>query len=318
MIHVFFIDALTKINVKKDSSLFLALTLKQEEDSIFILLEEDFYISNAKALSMECYDFSGEITEDFYVEKFKLKNKRYITLDESVIFHMRIDPPYDSRYQRYLWMQRFCESTGVIFLNNPLGIMKYNEKLCAYARPSSLESFVGESIKGAKDFCEDLKTKGHKEVILKPLDLFQGIGVEKCSIEKWETEFLRKCKDFNGPIIIQPFDKSVEKGEIRTTFFNAKEIGTMIKVPRKGDYLSNIAQGASFYNYLLEDDLRVECKKICDLLFKDGVYWIAFDILGKNISEVNITCPGLLLETSKAAGKNLAIPIIEELRKIVK
>ena len=39
--------------------------------------------------------------------------------------------------------------------------------------------------------------------------------------------------------------------------------------------------------------------------------WIAFDILADAISEVNITCPGLLVEVSFAMKKNLADVVID-------
>ena len=46
-------------------------------------------------------------------------------------------------------------------------------------------------------------------------------------------------------------------------------------------------------------------------LAQKGVPWIAYDILGGVIQEANITCPGLLVEVSKAAGTNLARRLAE-------
>jgi glutathione synthase len=42
-----------------------------------------------------------------------------------------------------------------------------------------------------------------------------------------------------------------------------------------------------------------------------GVDWLAFDILGDANTEVNITCPGLLVEVSYAHKKNLADVVID-------
>ena len=50
-----------------------------------------------------------------------------------------------------------------------------------------------------------------------------------------------------------------------------------------------------------------------DIQIKDSVKFVAFDIIGERISEVNITCPGLLVEVSKALNKNLA----EEIAKMI-
>ena len=48
-------------------------------------------------------------------------------------------------------------------------------------------------------------------------------------------------------------------------------------------------------------------------LIKEGIYFVAFDIIGDFISEVNITCPGLMVEVSEACKKNLAEEMIKEL-----
>jgi glutathione synthase len=46
-------------------------------------------------------------------------------------------------------------------------------------------------------------------------------------------------------------------------------------------------------------------------LAKFGVDWVAFDILGDSVQEVNITCPGLLVEVSFALRRNLADVVLD-------
>ena len=113
-----------------------------------------------------------------------------------------------------------------------------------------------------------------------------------------------------SPIVVQPFDEKVKSGEIRSLFFNGKEMGTILKVPPEGDFLANIAQGASYSQYELNSPLKKICKEITSNLKKEGVYFVAFDIIGNCISEVNITCPGLMVEVSEACKENLAQRIV--------
>ena len=86
-----------------------------------------------------------------------------------------------------------------------------------------------------------------------------------------------------------------------------------MKVPSKGSYLANIAQGASYEATKLEEAVKSECTKISKEFYLNDVPWIAFDVLDNKISEANITCPGLLVEVSKALGKNLANEIANKL-----
>lgn len=313
MKHIFFIDPIEKLVTKKDSTILLALTLKKRGIESYLLFEDDFYVSNNGELKYRVFDFSGDIEENFYVQNFKVLKEKNVVFDDETTIHMRIDPPYDSRYQRYLWMLDFLGQKGVSVKNHPLGIMKYNEKLAAYVREGSIPSYVGASVKNAIEFTKGLQTNSY---IFKPLDLYQGIGVKKVEnhdgLEKYIEETM---KEYGGPIVIQPFVKEVEQGEIRSIFYKGKEIGTIIKVPKKGEFLANIARGAAYEATNLEDDVKKECIDICELMLKDGIDLVAFDILHGSISEVNITCPGLIVEVSSALNRNLCDDIINILEQ---
>ena len=309
--HILFIDSLEKLVIKKDSSLMMALSLKEKGHQVFLLFEEDFCLITKGNLKLKVFPFSGAFkSNSFYLDSFDLGKKEEIQIGEDDCIHMRIDPPFDTRYLRYLWMLRNVETFGAKVFNSPLGILAFNEKLTAFEHENSLRSFIGIGNHQFLDFIEDLKKEGVKAVILKPLELYQGIGVEKvdlelCSNEELSNKFQEKVKNYGGAVIAQAFVEEIYDGEIRTIFFKGKELGTILKVPPKGEYLANIAQGASFKVSTLNDIQRKSCLEICERLGDFGVDFIAFDILGNKVSEVNITCPGLMVEVSEAMGKNL-------------
>lgn len=313
MKHLLLIDPLEKLNYKKDTSLMLAATMKQQGMDVGLLFEKDFYLFNKGEICFQAYDFEFSFKEDgAYLEKFELKKAKQFLLHKGDVIHMRLDPPFDSRYLRYLWMLRFYEEKGIVVCNSASGILKYNEKLHAYAQKSSAPSFVGMSIEEFENFCEEMISRGYDHLILKPLDLFQGMGVVKVSLENNPSkEFKLKLKEYQGPVVAQPFIEEVKNGEIRSIYFNGKELGSILKIPKSGEFLANIAQGASFSKVDLNPELKKECDRICEELLKEGVRWVAFDILHNHVSEVNITCPGLLVEVSYAHQRNLAIEIAE-------
>lgn len=293
----------------------LATTMKAQGVEVYLLFEKDFYVSNKSTNRFKVYDFASTFYEDgAYLKSFELKNSLTIEISAKDTIHMRIDPPFDTRYLRYLWMLRYYKVQGINVVNSPDGILRFNEKLHAYTQKSSLESFVGSSVDGFMNFVEIMK-KDHQELILKPLDLYQGFGVEKISINDSQLahKFEEKVKANNGAIVAQPFCTDVVNGEIRSLYFKGKELGSILKIPKKGEFLANIAQGAAFHAIDLTPALKSECDQICDELVQEGVDWVAFDIMGNHVSEINITCPGLLVEVSFAHKKNLAIEIIKQL-----
>jgi glutathione synthase len=310
MSHIFFVDPIEKLNIKKDSSLMMGLSFMNLDMEVYLLFEKDFSVSNKGESKLKVYPYKGAFKDDgYYLEGIELGNPKEITISKADTIHMRIDPPYDSRYQRYLWMLDFMQSrTSCDVVNNPIGIMKHNEKLAAYKRDNSLKSFIGSSVEGFTNFTNELKNEGIEDLILKPLDLYSGIGVQKVSItdSKLVDIFKSKVEEFEGAIITQPFQNEVYDGEIRSVYLDGKEIGSIMKKPVGGDFLANIAQGALFEPYTLEGDIKKECDEVALELLKDGVNFIAYDILGGAITEINVTCPGLLVEVSYALKKNIA------------
>lgn len=314
MKHIMFIDPIEKLVPKKDSTLMLASTMKKQGMDVSLLFEKDFFVNNQGETIYRLYDFDSEFYEDgAYLKNFTVKESNLYTLKKKDVIHMRIDPPFDTRYLRYLWMLRFLEQKGITVLNRPDGILKHNEKLHAYSQPSSLHSYVGSSPDGFLEFVSTMK--GTDQIILKPLDLFQGMGVQKVAANQPDLLdiFRKKVAENNGAIVAQPFVAEVAKGEIRSLYFKGKELGSILKVPKQGEFLANIAQGASFNAIELDSKLKKECDDICAHLMTEGVDWVAFDILGGHVSEINITCPGLLTEVSFAHKKNLALEIIKQL-----
>ncbi len=321
MKHILFIDPLEKLVPKKDSSLQLALTLKEMGKEVYLLFEKDFFFVNHEVPIFECHKFRGAFVDHSpYIDNFVLEESVKVTMNQETILHMRIDPPFDTRYLRYLWMLKALKTRNAVkVVNDPEGILIHNEKMICYESEKSVDTYVGSSQEGVRSFVNFLKGSDEQfpAMIMKPIDLFQGIGVikieEGSSQEKILKIFNEKKEEFSGPVVVQPFIKEVEKGEIRSIYFAGKELGSILKTPPKGQFLANIAQGATYKMVELSSEVKEECERYCNELMKIGVPWVAFDILGDKVQEANLTCPGLLVEVSSALGENLAIPIVNGL-----
>lgn len=314
MKHLILIDPLEKLMIKKDTTIQFALALKEFEQEVYFVYEEDFSFSNDGHRELLCRKFNGSLGNDgISPETCEIVSMSMIELDSDCYFHMRLDPPFDTRYLRILWILAAMEKAfGCHTINNAEAIAITNEKLDAYLLKDSVASYVGGSLKGVMAFCERLKARGHQDLVIKPLDLYQGIGVEKISINNQSEEIIKsRIKEFGGALVAQPYLPSVEKGEIRSVFFAGTHLGSILKRPKKGDFISNIAHGATFEAYQLTKEEFALCEEAAIDLHKKGLPWVAFDLLDGKIQELNITCPGLLVEVSKANHKNLSNDLIE-------
>ena len=295
----------------------LALTLKKMGFEVYLLFEKNLFFTNKVEEKLRLFEFTGHFADgSYYIERFTVGNLKNLTLNEGDILHMRIDPPFDTRYLRYLWILGAFERRGIKVFNSSKGILNFNEKLTAYELDQSHSSFIGTDNDGFVEFIENRQREGIKDFIFKPLDLYQGLGIDKISFEninQIKEIFNRKVIDLKGPIVVQPFDEMIIRGEIRSLFVKGRELGSILKVPPKNKYLANIAQGASYSECQLGEDTRAICEKLTKKLMVEGIYFVAFDIIGNCISEVNITCPGLVVEVSEACRKNLAEEMVNDL-----
>lgn len=313
MNHILLIDPLEKLTIKKDTSLLLAATLQNLGHKTFVVFTKDLYFSNTEEILLKTYSFEAKLSHEAgYLESFTLKEELETKINSNSCLHFRVDPPFDTRYLRFLLILRGLKvKTGVKVINDPESLCFLNEKMIAYEYENALPSYVGSGETSFLSFCEEIKGLGYTNMVLKPLDLYQGIGVEKCSIENALNVFKRKIDELSGAIVAQPFMKEVEQGEKRAIYFAGKFIGAILKKPSTDDFLTNIAQGATFEKCSLTEKEEQACMGIIKQLDIDKVPWVAFDILGEVVQEANITCPGLLNEVSNAHNKNLAEQIVE-------
>ncbi len=315
--HIIFIDPLEKLVPKKDSSLLLAHELKKAGEDVNILFKDNLFLFTEFGQKLSVSLFQSQINDDFYLDNFSIQDELEIELNEKDIIHMRLEPPFDLSYMRSLWMLNYLKkNNGCKIINDPSGILLNNEKISSFLSDDYIDTFIGSSCLKFLEFVDRYKSIGSASLILKPIDLFQGIGVKKVNLDQTKEElshiFLEMVKEFKGPVMVQPFQEEIIKGEIRSIYFDNKLIGAIKKVPVEGSFLANIAQGASFEKHHLTPKQTQNCEKVCSEL-GESVPWVAFDIIGDRISEVNVTCPGLLVEVSKAEKRNLAADIVSSL-----
>lgn len=291
----------------------LALALRRMGQQVFLLDEADLAWGN-RPTPLRVRGIDGSFEDGgHYMKNVTAVGESYETPGKGDIVHMRLDPPFDTRYLRALWLLEEWEGQGVRVINRPRSIMRWNEKLVAYRRPEAVASWVGREVGGFTAFLKQLEAEGVAEVVLKPLDLYSGIGVEKWRLNDpgLFARFAAKTSELGGALVAQAFMPEVAKGEIRALYFAGEHLGSILKKPKAGDFISNIAHGGTFEACELPSQARQRCEEMCAEFSQDGVPWVAFDILGDVVTEANITCPGLLVEVSHAHKKDLAARIGE-------
>jgi glutathione synthase len=294
--HLFVIDPISGLNLQIDTSLHLAHALLRRGCEVSVCHADSFFwTSGSPSAGAKCWN----LTQDSSVQTTKLSQDSQRTFAEFDFVHMRKDPPFDQSYVSATWFLSQCgPKTHVI--NSPEALRSFNEKMAALEFPKwCTQAIVSSDVDQLLQFYQDVC---HQNAVLKPLNLFGGRGVERMQ----ETQKIsakagieRFLKSTEGAVIMQPFLKDIEKGEVRCFAYAGKPLEWTLKVPQKGEFLANTRMGASLHAYSPTAEEVERVSQFSELLAKRGIYAIGFDIIGGLVSEINITSPRLLTTPGK-------------------
>jgi glutathione synthase len=222
-------------------------------------------------------------------------------LSEFAVIYMRKDPPCDLNYLSTTWMlQSASETTKLV--NEPRAVQSLNEKMATFLFPEeSIPACVSASPAALCRFAEQFPG----ELIAKPLDLFGGRGIERLSLdlldkpERCLQTMERITESGKNVRLIQPFRAAIARGEIRAFYGFGEDIAWCLKIPKEGGFLANTSAGASLEPYEPSSDLKKKMDRVAKKLLAHGAYFVGFDIIAEEISEINLTSPRLLYANSK-------------------
>lgn len=285
--HLFIMDSFEKLNIKLDTSLSLALSLTKKKETTYFCEIQDLLITSSQN-GPEC--LAAKMTFASKEKKPLIGEKNRVFMNEFDSIHMRKDPPFDSNYIQALWI---LQQTTTDVINSVYSLLTLNEKLLTLSFPGICkEGMVSSDSKVLYDY---MKTKCNGHGIFKPLNLFGGKGIFDLNDEGIKTTKKIAEKTNKSQYILQAFDKRVYEGEVRVVTWNGEAVTWCLKIPKEGNYLANTSAGAKLTNYIPKNSLKEKVEHIAKKLTKKGVVLTGMDIIGEEITEINITSPRLLL-----------------------
>lgn len=189
-------------------------------------------------------------------------------------------------------------------INRPESVRNYPEKLLPMMAPE----FMPPTLITADAAQIEAFHAAHQEVVLKPLYGYGGRGV-----------FLLRKQDVNAaalielmlqpqlPIIVQKFLPEVASEERRIVLMNGQVIGAIARIPREGEIRSNLRVGGTAQLVELTAEQRRCCEQIGPRLRSLGLVFVGLDMIGKWVTEMNVTSPTGLRDIQRLSGSNPAI-----------
>lgn len=303
-------DPISTINIKKDSSFAILLKAQEKKYKIYYMEIHDLFLIKNKSYA------KSRLLRIEKNEKrwFFLGKEEYIPLSILNVILMRKDPPVNIQFIYATYILEAAEKSGVLVINKPKSLRKFNEKIFATHFPEIIpDTLITSNAILIRQFLNK-----HQDIIIKPLDGMGGSSV-----------FRVKKNDPNISVIIETMTKyeksycvlqnylpEIKKGDKRIFIINGKPFPwCLARIPKSGETRGNLAAGGiGKPKKLNQDDFKI-ANYISNSLKEMGLLFVGIDIIGNKLIEINITSPTGICEIESYCDKSITDLIIDTIEK---
>lgn len=300
----FVMDPLEDLKVVPDTSLSLAAEMTRQGHKVLYTTLDGLFLKDKQAFA-QWRPLSYTIGDDL------LKSQGDVMvapLSDCDIVFMRKNPPFD---EAYLVATYILDYANTHVFNSPAALRAASEKLYVLRWPEiTPETWVSRNV----DFLLSKISESDHGWIVKPVGSFGGLGIYKLSDDSFNAEAQLKASTNQGKnyVILQAFLPGITQGDKRVLLLDGKPVGWMNRVPKRGDYIANISRGAKSQPCELDEkDEKIIARIGPELTAKQGLPFVAIDIVDGKLIEVNVTSPAGIKTISRHLGRDLHKDIAE-------
>lgn len=293
----FQMDHIDTLSISGDTTFALCLEAQKRGHKVFHYTPDKLTYKNGKTLSLvEPLQVMDD--EDNHFTLGKPFETDFLDIDFVL---MRQEPPFNMNYITYTHLlEHLPKNTRII--NNPISVRNAPEKLLVtFFEDLMPETLISLDVDAILNF-----QKIHKDIVLKPLYGKGGEGIIR--LQNSEDIFIkieRFIKDQEEPIMVQPFLPEVENGDKRIILLNGEPVGCLNRIPAKGEFRSNLGVGGiPKLSELTQSDMKI-CKTIKPVLQEMNLVFVGIDVIGKYLTEINVTCPTGVRQIKNLGGSDI-------------
>ena len=295
----FQMDPIGAVDIDADSSFRLAEEAQSRGHELFFYTPDHLAFETGRVTArghrMELRRVRGD--------HVTLGPEEVVDLGDWDVVWLRQDPPFDMGYITTTHILDHLAGRTLV-VNDPFWVRNYPEKLLVLrfpdlTPPTTIARDLG-TIRAFKDV--------HGDVILKPLYGNGGAGVFRldpndrnlASLHELFTSMSRE------PLIVQKFLPAVAEGDKRIILVDGEPAGAINRIPAAGETRSNMHVGGRPEKIGLTARDREICAAIGPLLREKGQVFVGIDVIGGNLTEINVTSPTGIQELERFDGIDVA------------
>jgi glutathione synthase len=295
-------DPIARINIRGDSTFALLLEAQKRGHALSYYTPEQLSLSGSDVVApvqaLQVRDQEGS--------HFTLGDAKRTNLASFDVILLRQDPPFDLAYITTTHLlERIHPKTLVV--NNPASVRDAPEKIFVMEFPDLMPPTL---ISRDKDEI-NLFRETHGDVVFKPLYGHGGAAVFRIARQDMNFGSLYDLfsTTFREPWVIQRFLPEVKDGDKRIILVDGVFAGAINRVPAADDLRSNMVRGGAAEATDLTPREREICERVGPSLKAKGLLFVGLDVIGGNLTEINVTSPTGIRAIARVSGPDVAAQV---------
>jgi glutathione synthase len=227
---------------------------------------------------------------------------------------MRKDPPFDSEFFYATHLLEQAEREGARVFNKPQALRDHPEKLALMQFPQFCPStLVTRSEALIRAFHAE-----HGDIILKPLDGMGGAGIFRVGADGMNLGAIIETLNKGGAetVMVQRYLPAIKDGDKRVLVIGGEVVPfCLARIPQGGEVRGNLAAGGKGVARAINARDREIAEAVGPGLAARGLLLVGLDVIGENLTEVNVTSPTCFQEITDQTGFDVAKMFIDALEK---
>ena len=219
---------------------------------------------------------------------YSLGESEIVDLSTFDVILMRQDPPFDMSYITATHILEHIHPKTLV-VNDPVSVRNAPEKLFVTLFPDLMPpTLISRNRADIVAFREE-----YKDIIVKPL--FGNGGADVFHLKPGDENLISLLEMFEGnsrePVMVQQYLPDVRKGDKRIILVDGEAVGAIDRIPAEGEARSNMHVGGRPVQAGLSKRDREICEAIGPVLREQGQIFVGIDVIGGNLTEINVTSP---------------------------
>jgi glutathione synthase len=317
--HILFIaDPLESFKTHKDSTFAMMRAAQARGHTLSACEPKDIMWQSGSFVTAYVRDIAltGQLDVWFTAKQSKPDERPVLLKDVDAVI-MRKDPPFDSEYFYATHLLEQAEREGATVFNQARSLRDHPEKLAIMEFPQFVSpTLVTRDAADIRRFHAE-----HHDIILKPLDGMGGTGIFRVKSDGLNLGGIIETlnKDGAQTVMVQKFIPAIEKGDKRILVINGSPVPySLARIPQGGEVRGNLAAGGKGVAQPLTPTDKAIAEHIGPSLAKRGLFLIGLDVIGEQLTEINVTSPTCFQEIEQQTGWRVAEHFINQLELLLK